>query len=361
MKKIRTTAILLLICMTVSIFVGCAKIETAMEYKGEKISLNLYSYWMSQNKSRYVTSENDTDEYWATKYSNGETYEQKMREIVDFNVKVNLVCQKLFKDMGLELNAEDVKELETGISDLLKAYGSKSELNKFLSKYNINYGMLSDIYKIELMTATVYDTLYAKNGERYINDQELENYFKENYVQADMIILYTPVEYVRNDKGEIEYDEATGNAKTRELTEEEIAAKKALAEDIVKKLDNGESFEDLKNQYNEDANGKTYTEGYFISTNDLSVYGPSIVAAAAGIKVDEYKMVEDGSSICIMKRKELNTKAYLLENYKDMLGSLRDYCQQSDFNTYMFELIKDVVVYDEVTSKISVKEAELMG
>lgn len=361
MKKFRIISLLLVVCMTAVLFVGCAKTETAMEYKGEKVSFNLYSYWMSQNKSMYVTSENDTDEYWATQYDTGETYEQKMREIVDFNVKVNLVCQKLFKDMGLKIADSDRKNLDTGISDLLKAYGSKSELNKYLSKYNINYKMLVKLYEMELVTATVYESLYSEKGQRYIDEQELEKYFKDNYVQVDMIILYTPVEYVRDDKGEIVIDETTGMAKTREMTKDEIAAKKALADDIIKKLDAGESFDELKKQYDEDANSKTYTEGYFISANDLNVYGPTIVAAASGIKVDEYKMVDDGVSICIMKRKELNEKAYKNESYKDMLGYLRDYCQQADFNEYMSELVKDVVVYDEVTSKISVKEAALMG
>ena len=178
MKKTRITALLLAVCMAVLCLVSCGKTKTAMEYKGETFSINMYSYWMSQIKSNYVTSANDTDEYWATKYSNGETYEQKMREIVDFNVKVNLVCQKLFKDMGLSISESQREELNTGLSDLLDSYGSKGELNSFLSQYNINYGMLGDIYEVELKTSLVYDALYAKGGSREITSEKLGEYFK---------------------------------------------------------------------------------------------------------------------------------------------------------------------------------------
>ena len=139
MKKIKIFALVLAIVMCIALLASCSKPVIAMEYKGENITMNMYSYWLSQIKSQYVSEANDTDEYWATKYSNGETYEQKMREIVDFNVKVNLVCMHLFNELGLKVSESEANELKTGLSDLLKSYGSASELNSFLSQYNINY------------------------------------------------------------------------------------------------------------------------------------------------------------------------------------------------------------------------------
>lgn len=361
MKKTRITALILVMCMLSLCLTSCVKPKIAMEYEGESITTNMYSYWMSQIKSGYVSAANDTDEYWATKYSNGETYEQKMREIVDFNVKVNLVCQKLFKDMGLSISESQQKELDDGLADLLKSYGSKGELNGFLSAYNINYDMLGDIYEIELKTSIVYDALYAAGGPREMTKDKLEAYFKENYACVDIIMIYTPVEYVRDSEGKIVYDENTGNPKTKELTDEEIEAKKKKADEIMTKIENGEDFDTLMAQYNEDPNKDTYTEGYFISSNDLSVYGSEIVVAAQKMEIGDVKRVDDGSAICIMKRKELNEKAYENEAYSDQLGNLVSYCQQNDFNLYMNELIKGVVVNNEEVSKVSVKEAALIG
>jgi len=144
MKKsvLRLTAIVLIVITAFLLFAGCSKSETAMEYKGEKISFNLYSYWLSQLKSSYVSSANDNDAYWNTKYENGQTYEDKMREIVDYNVKVNLISLHLFEKMGLKLSDKAVEEMELSLSDLLESYGSKKELNKMLSTYGINYNML---------------------------------------------------------------------------------------------------------------------------------------------------------------------------------------------------------------------------
>lgn len=361
MKKTKIIALLLVVIMTMAAFASCAKLETAMEYKGEKITFNMYSYWMSQIKSGYVNQANDTDEYWSTKYSNGETFEQKMREIVDFNVKTNLVCLKLFKDMGLKVPEDKMQELETSLKDMLSVYPTKSALNEFLSNYNINYDMMHDIYEAELKVETVYNELYKTGGDREITTEKLDSYFKENYVLADAIILYTKTVYEVDEKGEIVYDETKGTPKTRELTEDEIKAKKALADELVDRLEKGESFEELKKTYNEDPNKDKFTEGYYISANDLNEYGTSIVLSAQTLEVGEFEKVEEEASICILKRKELVDKAYTSKEYADQFSNLRYYAEQNDFKLYMNELIKDVVVYKDVTDKISVRDAKLIG
>ena len=361
MKKIKIFALVLAIVMCIALLASCSKPVIAMEYKGENITMNMYSYWLSQIKSQYVSEANDTDEYWATKYSNGETYEQKMREIVDFNVKVNLVCMHLFNELGLKVSESEANELKTGLSDLLKSYGSASELNSFLSQYNINYNMLGEIYEIELKTSLVYDALYKEGGKRAITDEVLEKYFTDNYSRLDMIMIYNSVVYETDEDGKILFDETTGNPKTKELSEDEKKAKNDLAADIMTRLENGEDFDALKAQYNEDPNKDVYTDGYYVSSNDVSVYGTEIVVAAQNMEIDEVRKIEDSSIICIMKRKEMDSKAYKNENYADQLGNLLNYCQNNDFNTYMSELIKDVVVYSEETNKISIKNAALFG
>lgn len=358
-KKI--AALLVFVCLLLGVASGCTPLKTAMEYEGETVTLNMYSYWMSQIKSNYVSSSNDNDEYWSTAYSNGETYEEKMREIVDFNVKINLVCQKLFKDMGLKMTEKDVKEMQTGLDDLLVSYGSKSELNAMLSVYNINYNMLKEIYEIELKTSTVYDALYGEGGERRIDDDDLDAYFKDNYRLIDMIMIYSKTEYKKDEEGKPVFDETTGSYATVELTEEETKAKKALAESIMSKLEKGESFETLKAEYNEDPQGESFKDGYYISSNDISVYGSDIVVAANEMEEGEIKKTSDGNVIYVMKRKELKDKPYTDEDYKDQFENLLGYCEQYDFNKYMEELIKNVKVYDDVVSAVSVKKAPLMG
>ncbi len=361
MKKLRIVALIALLCIAITSMFSCSKPVVVMEYKGETISTNMYSYWLSQIKSSYVSASNDTAEYWATKYANGDTYEQKMREIVDFNVKVNLICQKLFDDLGLKVDEKEIEEIENSLADMLNSYGSKSELNAFLSNYNVNYDMLGDIYKAEMKTAYVFDALYAKGGQREITSEILDEYFKNNYSSVDMIMIYNSVVFEKDENGKILYDETKGTPITKELSEDEKKAKNQLVEDIMKKLENGESFAELKKQYNEDPNKDLYTDGYYISSNDLSVYGAEIITTAQNMKIGEIKMVEDNSVICIMKKKELTEKAYSNLDYENQLGNIKEYCAQSDFNEYMSTLMKDVVVYSDEIAKLSIIDAKLIG
>ncbi len=361
MRKNKIIAYLLVICMFMCMMISCSKTENAMEYKGETVSFNLYSYWMSQIKSSFVSSENDTNEYWDTEYSDGSTYEERLRQIVNFNVKVNLICKKMFKDMGLEISESDLKEIEEALSDMLNSYGSKSELNTFLSKYNINYDMLYEIYKAELRTSMVFDALYSEGGERYLSEEKIDEYFKNTYHHIDIIMISDSVEVETDSEGNIVYDETSGSPKTRELTEQESQAKKQLADDIITRLDRGEDFDDLKSQYNEDPNKSVFTNGYYISSNNVSTYGSEMVLAAQNMQTGEYKKLEFDGVICILMCKELEEKAYNDDNYADQLSDMITYCKQDDFNSYMKEFADEVVVNEDVISKISVKEAALMG
>ena len=354
-------AVMLLVFVAAGLFGGCSKSAVVMEYNGETFNVNQYTYWMSQIKSNYVSSSMDTDAYWDTKYSNGETYEQKMREIVDFNVKINLVCQKLFKELGLKLDSKEVSDLDTSISDLLVSYGSKSALNSMLSKYGINYKMLRQIYEIELKTTTVYDYLYSEGGPRKIDDKTLDDYYRANYSRIDMIIIYDTAEYKKDADGKLVFNDTTGAYEKVQLTEAESKAKNELADDILSKLEGGADFDELKAAHNEDPQAADFKDGYYISANDMSIYGSDIVKAVAEMEIGEVKKVDDGNIIYIMKRKELTDKPYADTVYFDQFENIVSYCEQEDFNNYMGELIKGVTVYDEETNKVSVREAALMS
>ncbi len=360
MKKLRIISIMLCFILCISVLASCAKQKIAMEYDGYSITSNMYSYWLSQIKSGYVSSSNDTDEYWDTQYSDGGTYEEKLKEIVDFNVKINLVCMKLFDDLGLKVTDKEKEEIDTAISDLLVSYGSKSELNSMLALFNINVDILEDIYNIDLKASKVYEALYAEGGTRRIDDEALDKYYKDNYSRIDIIFIYESFEYKKDENGNLIFNQATNSYEKIELDDGESANKKALAEDILKKLESGENFDTLKSQYNEYPDGKKYELGYFISANDIDVYDSDIYLAVSQMNIGDVKKLEKDGAICIIKRKELTEKTYTDENYLDMFENLVDYCQEEDFNSYMSELIKDVTVNEEEISKYSVRDADLM-
>ena len=360
MKKIRLISLFLAVLLTVGAMAACTKQKTAMEYEGCRVTTNMYSYWLSQIKSSYVSASNDTEEYWNTEYADGGTYADKLKEIVDFNVKVNLVCMHLFEEMGLEVSSEEKDEIDTAIDDLLASYGSKSELNSMLAGFGINVNILKDIYNVDLKASKVYEALYAEGGVRAIDDEALDKFYKENYSRIDIIFVYDSFEYKKDEDGNLIFNQASETYEKIELDDEQKEKKKALADDVYNKAKSGEDFNELKKQYNEYPDGNKYELGYFISANDIDTYDSDIILAVSQMAIGEVKKIEKDGAVCIIKRNELTEKPYVDDDYKDMFENIVDYCEEADFNSFMSELVKDVTVYEEELAAFSVEKAPLM-
>jgi hypothetical protein len=212
-----------------------------------------------------------------------------------------------------------------------------------------------------LSDVTVFDYLYQSGGPREISDEKIDEFYKENYRLMDMIIIFTGAEYERDSEGKLIVDSTTGSYKTKTLSKEEKAAKVALANDITQRLKNGEDFDALKKQYNEDVNKDEFQYGYYMSpANDIDVYGADIVIAAQGSEIGEVSKVEAENVIYIMKRTELKEKPYLDEKYSVQFSNLLEYCRLVDFKEYMTELTRDVKVKEENITKYSVRTAPLL-
>ncbi len=362
MKKMRIAAFLLCILMIMTAFSSCGIGKAAMEYKGRKISANMYSYWMSKIKTAYVSSSNNNDAYFDTAYNDDMTYEDKLMEEINYNIKVFLVCLTLFEEFGLKVSDSAREEIELSMNDLIESYGSKEELNLALAPYDIDCKTLEEIMLIEWKANEVFDYLYGDGGPRKISDEKIDGFYRENYRLMDMIIIFTGVEYEKDSDGKLVVDSTTGSYKTKALSEEDRAKKVVLANDIVTKLQNGEDFDALKKQYNEDVNKDEFESGYYmLPANDVDVYGTDIVVAAQSTEIGGVTKVEDENVIYIMKRKELKDKPYLDEKYSVQFSNLLEYCRLVDFKEYMTELVKEVKTKEENVSKYSVRTAPLLN
>ncbi len=362
MKKIRISALLIVLCMMMLAFTSCLKPEVAMEYKGVTMSGNLYSYWMSYFKTGSVSSSDDNDAFWNKKDESGKTNEEILREIVDIDFKYSLICQKLFDDLGLMLSDADNAEIDSYVNDIILAWGSEEALNEELYKYDIDSKMLRELFVIKKKNTAVYETLYAANGPRAIkSDSEvLEKFYKENYYRLDMIQIYVSYEYELNDKGEMVFDNDAQSYKTKTLTEAEQNEKKALAQDIMKKLNNGEKFDDLKEKYNENIMKEQFADGYYMSSNDVAVYGRQLYTTARDLKIGECKMIAEDDMICIVMKKELREKAYKDQNYAEQFENILEYCKKNDFLEYINGMMGDVVVHEDVIKKYNLRDAQFI-
>ena len=229
-----------------------------------------------------------------------------------------------------------------------------------LANFGINVDILRDIYNVNLMASKVYDALYADGGARVIDDEKLDEFYKENYSRIDIIFVYNSFEYKKDADGNLIFNQTTETYEKIELNADQKENKKALAESIYGRAQSGEDFNELKKQYNEYPDGEKYELGYFISANDIDSFDSDIYLAVSQMEIGDVKKIEKDGAVCIIKRNELTEKTYVDSNYKDMFANIVDYCQEADFNLYMSELVKDVTAYEEELAGFSVVNAPLM-
>ena len=351
MKKI----ILLLVFVMVlqSVFVSCSKdnYETVMEYNGIELKENMYNYWVSTYKKNILSSYEDvkdTEAFWKSKYDDTRTVEDYFTEIINKRIMTYLIAQSIFKENKLKLSPEVKSAIDADISEKIEYYGSRSALNSELKNLMLNINSLEKIYTWEEKHKVVYDYLFGEDGIEAISGKELEEYYKSNYSRIKYIVFFT-TKIKKDDDGNYVYD-SNGELVTEDMTEAELAAKKAEIEDCYDKLMNGASFEDMRKEYSEYDTSK-YPNGFFLSKNELQTWGAEIILGTTKANEGEIFKVTEEEAVYIIMKCKLTELEDLNESDINQLSNLSVYATRELSEKKFEELSKDIVINKEIISK----------
>ena len=176
--------------------------------------------------------------------------------IVDAN---DLTRDILGKADCVTLTDEQRAAIESDEQSFIEQYGSEEAFDEELAKL----GLRRETYERITATNYLYQNLYklylTEGSALYASDEDLAAYAAaQNYITADHILLTT-------------VDTATGKA----LSDEAIAEKKALAEELAEKLKNytgddlASYFAELADEYSEDPGRASYPTGYTFTTGSM--------------------------------------------------------------------------------------------
>ncbi|MBE6632507.1 MAG: hypothetical protein E7623_07395, partial [Ruminococcaceae bacterium] len=137
--------------LTVAFLVSCSdkKKNAVMVYGDVYITEEMFSYWMSYYKTNLLRNYNsslDTDEFWDGEMEDGQTVEKMTSEWAHDYIKSILVGMYHFDKNGLSISDELYSLIDQDIREKISSYGTKAELNTFLSTYGINTDILKEIY-----------------------------------------------------------------------------------------------------------------------------------------------------------------------------------------------------------------------
>ena len=233
---------------------------------GEEISASVYRYFLSNLKSQIGDAET-VDGRPASEYASEKALEAA--------VQLYVTAQKA-QELGVEFTQDMQKQLDTQISDLKTQAGSQEKYLESLEQYGLDEQTYTLLLKYTLIQGVVTEKVQSEYTIEQIND-----FYNNDMVNVQQILLKTT------------------DDNNQPLSDSEIADKKALAEELLERINNGENFSDLKAQYNEDlANTEL---GYMVS--EYSNFVEPFIKASMKLEVGQVSdIVESSYGYHIIKR-----------------------------------------------------------
>ena len=177
-------------------------------------------------------------------------------------------------DTTYKTDETETKAIENQIEEIKKTYGSNDQIFEQIIK---------QVYNVESV-----DELKSMLSLDYKRDLAIKEYVKEKVVTDEEVTTYYDTKVI----GDVKASHILIKSKAKDSDSEETKTKKEneakqKAEEIIKKLDNGEDFAKLAKKYSDDKGtaSKGGNLGYFNMDDDFE---ENFVSAAAALKKGAY-------------------------------------------------------------------------
>ena len=250
---------------------GIAPDETVMEVDGNAVPAELYFYWTAYNCSLIDYQILNANAYygaysnlvgedgaliWDGELSEGQTVNQFALEQVEDTVKFYAALENMAKEYGVEMTEEDKETMAANRAAAVEELGSEEAFQDYLAKLGLREKNFERLSVAAYLMDGLTDLVLEEGNPLYLAPEDYDQYA----TYADHILLATK-------------DTTTGAS----LSEEEIAAKRSTAEDLLSQLQKAENVEELFTQladeYSEDP-GCEDTPTTYIYTLSLPITLP---------------------------------------------------------------------------------------
>ncbi len=426
-KLIRVFAVILVVAMLVSVFAGCHKKDEiaytigGREFTSAMYSCVLYTAATNARNAIYDYAKNNGEDTEKIKYNNyyfdsegvvsptGTPYAEfveaeALRVLKQYSAVLNLMEEK---GITLDEESEQIARLQANYYWYYgcdyNTYATYTQQGTDVSQYYTPYGYFFEPNGVALSTYEQYMVyeymynhlfyqLYGKDGEKAIPQTDLDAYFNEHYALADTIsysLLDGETDLSEEDKkvltdeaddflkrleaGEsfdVIYKEFEANEKAREEAKKEEAEKdeseegdKTDGEDADKEEDKSEDTEEDKTEdktedKEEDEEDKSYEPADYTTLfgDDESEVVNALYSKVKEVEVGKVKIIQDEENkrfLIVMRRDILEEEGYWFD-YQTSNGSLRDvFIYNLKHDEYDTELTDLGNTYDAVEDKFA--------
>ncbi len=253
MRQKQVIALVLAVLMLVGVLAGCGNkeaeegikikvdgetvvVDTIATIAGVEVPAELYRYFFMNLK---YSMDGGDESLWE---EDPEAFEYLQMGI--FNYMQNYAATvALAKEYGIEISAEDEKSIEDAINQAIDAAGSYANFEAQMEAAYLTEDLYRELVKLEIFAAGIEEHMFAEGGDHYVEEAELIEFVKENYVLSRHILISNSNEN-----------------------------KETIIKEVQGKLDKGEDFRTLEEEYSEDTastsqypDGVCYKEGTMIT------------------------------------------------------------------------------------------------
>ena len=246
----------------------------------------------------------------------GQTFREVMIDTAISYAMTEKFLWHLFEQRGLSMTDAEEAEVQQEIDYYKEISGSEEAYVQVIT----SNGMTIEFFENNLRTNVMSRALMAgMRGEEGLAEADIMAVADEEFVRVKHILVKTI-----NDNYEA-------------LPEDEVAAKTALKDDLLARLDAGEDFEALLAEYGEDPGMLNNPDGYVI---DWYVsFDPAFLQVSMGLAVDEIELAEGQYGYHIIKRYPLRAE--------DLEGPYLGSTQSGGADT-----VGDTIFYDLVDQRL---------
>lgn len=354
----RIVSALLLLCMSGAFLCSCsekAPKDSALVYVDESgkeqayMSKSMYSLWLSFQKSMYSFLAAD-EASWDEPVSNEEnspTISQFVKKQSTDSAKKLIASAYLFdSNDNLNFSNQDKDKVNEQVNSFASSMGlpTVAAVDEFLSSFGADTETLKEYFTLALKYDKLFEYHFGENGVSVLTEDDKKEYFEKKYVIVDHIYINVGTQ-TKTDGTSVQ------------LTQQEREKQYQIANEVYNKILAGESFDQLKAKYTNDAYGATmYPQGFFV-TRDGS-YTTEFEDAAFEMKVGEISRVESTMNgtvigIHIMKKLPMDKEKYNL--YEDILTNINTTLSSENFDNILASHINSVVENTAVTGLFDMK------
>lgn len=293
LKRLSTTLIVIVMLISMT---SCTDKSWIIKTDDTTVPIGIYIYYMSVAYSEAYSKVEDSSTDVLKQEIEGQNASDWIEEQALLSCKKLVEVEKRFNDRGLSFSEEELSTAESTTNSQWNKYGKAFE-GFGISKESFNRA--STLYSMRV--SKLFDATYGEDGTQSVSDEELKDYFLNNYTN-----------YKYFSKALTKQDE---NGDIVEMSQEEIQQVKNQFENYASQLNSGKSFDSVYAQYKSD-NGITEDDSVsqIENLNNDSSLSDTLKEVLKGLENNKAASMEDDGNFYLLCKLNINSDLSRLDS-----------------------------------------------